>query len=76
MNKIILLLIMLACYGCVITKVVSVPLRVGAAAVSVVPWAGDKNARCHRYRCRYYRRYSAVMSIRIKTDMMPLEYFC
>ena len=42
MNKIILLLIMLICYGCVITKVVSVPLRVGGAAVSVVPWAGDK----------------------------------
>ena len=42
MNKIILLLIMLICYGCVITKVVSVPLRVGDAAVSVVPWAGDK----------------------------------
>jgi hypothetical protein len=42
MNKIILLLIMLVCYGCVITKVVSVPLRVGGAAVSVVPWAGDK----------------------------------
>jgi hypothetical protein len=42
MNKIILLLIMLLCYGCVITKVVSVPLRVGGAAVSVVPWAGDK----------------------------------
>ena len=33
---------MLVCYGCVITKVVSVPLRVGGAAVSVVPWAGDK----------------------------------
>jgi hypothetical protein len=42
MNKIILLLIMLLCYGCVITKLVSVPLRVGGAAVSVVPWAGDK----------------------------------
>jgi hypothetical protein len=42
MNKIILLLIMLVCYGCVITKVVSVPLRVGGAVVSVVPWAGDK----------------------------------
>ena len=42
MNKIRLLLIMLVCYGCVITKVVSVPLRVGGGAVSVVPWAGDK----------------------------------
>ena len=42
MNKIILLLIMLICYGCVITKVVSVPLRIGGAAVSVVPWADDK----------------------------------
>ena len=42
MNKIILLLIMLVCYGCVITKAISVPLRVAGAAVSVVPWAGDK----------------------------------
>ena len=40
--KTILLLIMLFSYGCVITKVVSVPLRVGGAAISVVPWAGDK----------------------------------
>ena len=40
--KVILLLIMLFSYGCVITKVVLVPLRVGGAAVSVVPWAGDK----------------------------------
>ena len=41
-TKLILLLIMLFSYGCVITKVVSVPLRVGGAAISVVPWAGDK----------------------------------
>jgi len=40
--KTVLLLIMLFSYGCVITKVVSVPLRVGGAAISVVPWAGDK----------------------------------
>ena len=33
---------MLFSYGCVITKVVSVPLRVGGAAVSVVPLAGYK----------------------------------
>ena len=40
--KVILLLIMLISYGCVITKVVTVPLRVGAAGLSVVPWAGEK----------------------------------
>ena len=28
--------------GCVFTKVVSVPLRVTGAVISVVPWAGDK----------------------------------
>ena len=32
---------MLVCYGCVITKVVTVPLRVTGAAVSVVPLAGN-----------------------------------
>jgi len=42
MTKTILLIIMLVTYGCVITKVVTVPLRVGGAAVSVVPWAGEK----------------------------------
>ena len=41
MIKTILLFIMLVCYGCVITKVVSVPLRVTGAAVSVVPLAGN-----------------------------------
>lgn len=37
----VLLFIMLFCYGCVITKVVTVPLRVTGAAVSIVPWAGN-----------------------------------
>ena len=41
MIKTVLLFIMLFCYGCVITKVVTVPLRVTGAAVSVVPIAGN-----------------------------------
>ena len=42
MIKTVLLFIMLVCYGgCVITKVVTVPLRVGGAVVSVVPIAGN-----------------------------------
>ena len=41
MIKTVLLFIMLFCYGCVITKVVTVPLRVGGAVVSVVPIAGN-----------------------------------
>ena len=41
MIKTILLFIMLICYGCVITKVVTVPLRVTGAVVSVVPLAGN-----------------------------------
>ena len=40
--KTILLLIMMVTYGCVLTKVVTVPLRVGGGVISVVPWAGDK----------------------------------
>ena len=39
--KVILLLIMLFSYGCVLTKVVSVPLRVGGAVISVVPLVGE-----------------------------------
>ena len=43
MKKIILILIvMMFTFGCVFTKVVSVPLRVTGAAISIVPWAGDK----------------------------------
>ena len=33
---------MMFTFGCVFTKVVSVPLRVTGAAISIVPWAGDK----------------------------------
>ena len=40
--KTILLLIMMVTYGCVLTKVVTVPLRVGGAVISVVPLAGEK----------------------------------
>ena len=40
--KTVLILIMLFSYGCVLTKVVTVPLRVGGGVISVVPWAGDK----------------------------------
>jgi len=32
---------MLFSYGCVLTKVVSVPLRVGGAVISVVPLVGE-----------------------------------
>ena len=39
--KVILLLIMFFSYGCVLTKVVSVPLRVGGAVISVVPLVGE-----------------------------------
>ena len=40
--KLLLMLTILVTYGCVVTKVVTVPLRVGGAVISVVPWAGDK----------------------------------
>ena len=40
MNK-LLILLMLFTYGCVVTKVVTVPLRVGGAIISVVPLAGE-----------------------------------
>jgi len=41
-TRFLLLLLMLITYGCVITKVVTVPLRVGGGVISVVPWAGEK----------------------------------
>lgn len=42
MKKILLLLgVALACQGCVLTKVVSVPMRLGGAVVSVVPGVGN-----------------------------------
>jgi hypothetical protein len=31
----------LGCNGCVLTKLVTVPMRVGAAAISIVPGAGN-----------------------------------
>tara|TARA_R110001583_G_scaffold111674_1_gene260945 strand:+ start:462 stop:644 length:183 start_codon:yes stop_codon:yes gene_type:complete len=40
--KLLLMLTIMVTYGCVVTKVVTVPLRVGGAVISVVPWAGDK----------------------------------
>ena len=39
--KSVLILIMLFSYACVLTKVVTVPLRVGGAVISVVPLAGE-----------------------------------
>lgn len=42
MKQLILIFIILFSTGCVFTKVVSVPLRVTGAVISVVPWAGDK----------------------------------
>ncbi|GAB6140919.1 hypothetical protein JCM14076_16480 [Methylosoma difficile] len=42
-KKIILCVVMAgALSGCVFTKVVSVPMRVGAAVVSVIPGVGNK----------------------------------
>jgi len=40
--KPVLILIMLFSYGCVLTKVVTVPLRVGGALISVVPLVGEQ----------------------------------
>jgi len=39
--KLLLMLTILVTYGCVVTKVVTVPLRVGGAVISVVPLAGE-----------------------------------
>ena len=39
--KLLLMLTILVTYGCVLTKVVTVPLRVGGAVISVVPLAGE-----------------------------------
>ncbi len=35
------LLLMLQLCGCVLTKIVSVPMRVGGAVVSIIPVAGN-----------------------------------
>jgi hypothetical protein len=40
-NLITLLLAALTLQGCVLTKVVTVPMRVGGAIISVVPVVGD-----------------------------------
>ena len=40
--KLLLMLTIMVTYGCVLTKVVTVPLRVGGAVISVVPLAGEK----------------------------------
>ena len=40
--KSVLILLMLFSYGCVVTKVVTVPLRVGGALISVVPLVGEQ----------------------------------
>ena len=42
MKLLIFIFIILFSTGCVFTKVVSVPLRMGGAAISIVPWAGEK----------------------------------
>jgi len=38
---IIIILLMMLLQGCVLTKVVSVPLRVAGAVVSIIPVAGN-----------------------------------
>ena len=40
-NIIILLITTLLSYGCLVTKVVSVPLRITGAVISVVPVIGE-----------------------------------
>ena len=37
----VLLVLTLQLCGCVLTKIVSVPMRVGGAVVSIIPVAGD-----------------------------------
>lgn len=37
----VLLLLALLLQGCVLTKVVSVPMRVGGAVISIIPVAGN-----------------------------------
>ena len=37
----IVILIMITLNGCVLTKLVSVPMRVGGAVVSIIPIAGN-----------------------------------
>ena len=41
MYKSLIILITLFSYGCVLTKVISVPLRVGGAVISVIPVVGE-----------------------------------
>ncbi len=42
MNK-VAMLVLIACYlsGCVMTKVITVPMRVAGSVISVVPFIGD-----------------------------------
>ncbi len=40
-NFFLFLAILLSLNGCVLTKVLTVPMRVGAAAISIIPVAGD-----------------------------------
>ncbi|MCK5120774.1 MAG: hypothetical protein KAQ91_02265 [Methylococcales bacterium] len=37
----VVFLLALAVQGCLLTKVVSVPMRIGGAVISIVPGAGD-----------------------------------
>ena len=41
LSKIILCFFIFASYGCLLTKVVSVPMRVTGAVISVVPVVGE-----------------------------------
>ena len=41
MYKSLIILITLFSYGCVLTKAISVPLRVGGAVISVIPVVGE-----------------------------------
>ena len=40
-NLLFFLVLLLSLNGCVLTKVLTVPMRVGAAAISIIPVAGN-----------------------------------
>ncbi|WP_293265467.1 DUF6726 family protein [Neptunomonas sp.] len=41
MKSIVIILLVMILQGCVLTKVVTVPLRIGGAVISVVPVVGN-----------------------------------
>ena len=41
-KMLVVVLLMMSTSGCVLTKVVSVPMRLGGAVISVIPIAGNR----------------------------------